>query len=277
MHPIERMRAVARAGRQEPSLLAREAAAALAGWEAGPAPLVTACRRLVDRQPDCGPLWWVAARVLAAADPGAEARRAATDLARDATPSRLAEALAEDTTVVVVGWPEHAGEALLDRGDVTVLVVDAGGGTFDDAGGAVAWLRRAGSDAEIVPPSGAAAAVAAAGAAGGPVLVEALAVGPDGFVATAGTAGVAAVAGRMGVPVWLVAGEGRVLPGGLWAAVGARLARRGSPWYAESEVVPLDWATVAVGPEGRAAPAELAGRPTCPPAPELEALRDELR
>src|SRR5437763_1604052 len=60
MHPIERLRMVARAGREDSTVLAREAASALASLGGQPAALVTACRRLGDRQPPCAPVWAVA-------------------------------------------------------------------------------------------------------------------------------------------------------------------------------------------------------------------------
>src|ERR687885_538953 len=124
MHPIERLRMVARAGREEATVLGRESASALAAFADDPAALVTACRRLVDRQPTCGPVWWVAARVLSAPDPAREAWRAGDVLCRDGTPDALAAALPEEATVVVLGWPEQAADALARRGDVRVLVID---------------------------------------------------------------------------------------------------------------------------------------------------------
>jgi len=260
MHPIERLRAVARAGRQEPTVLARDAASALATFAAEPAALVTACRRLVDRQPTCGPVWWVAARVLAAADPAREAWQAGHDLATDATVSVLAGALPDDATVVVFAWPEQVAEALLRRGDVGSLIVDSLG----EGGDLALWLRRSGSDAEVVPESGVAAAVAAADL----VVLEAVALGPDGFLATSGSAGAAAVARRLGRPVWVVAGEGRALPEALWRALVARLDGLGAAWDRAEELVPLAWVDSVVGPTGTVAPSEVAA--TCPPAPELE-------
>ncbi|MBA3655450.1 MAG: hypothetical protein H0W70_14800, partial [Actinobacteria bacterium] len=106
MHPIERLRYVARARGAGPTALGREAAGALAGFADDPPALVTACRRLVDRHPTDGPVWWLAARVLAAADPGSEAWRAAEELADDPTPGELAAGLPGDATVLLVGWPE---------------------------------------------------------------------------------------------------------------------------------------------------------------------------
>ena len=230
-----------------------------------PAALVTACRRLVDRQPTCGPVWWVAARVLAAADPAREAWQAGNDLARDPTASLLADALTDDASVVTLGWSEQIAEALLRRGDVEALVVDCLG----DGGDLVGWLRRSGSDAEVVPESGIAAAVAAADL----VLLEAVALGPGGsagFVATSGSAAAAAVARQLGVPVWVVAAEGRVLPGSLWTAVAARVGARAPAWSYDEEIVPLAWADAVAGPTGVLDPDDAVARPTCPPAPELE-------
>ena len=65
MHPIERLRYVARASGADPSVLVRETASALAAVAADdPIGLVPACRRLVDRHLTSGPMWWMVARVL---------------------------------------------------------------------------------------------------------------------------------------------------------------------------------------------------------------------
>lgn len=262
MHPIERLRMVARAGREDATVLAREAASALASFSGQPAALVTACRRLVDRQPTCAPVWWVAARVLAATDTAREAWRAGDELACDTTAARLTEAISEDTTVVVVGWPEQAAEALLARGDVTVLVVDALG----EGGQLAGWLRRAGGESHLVPEAGAAAAVAA----GKLVLLDASALGPTGLVSVAGSAAVAAVARQRHVPVWAVAGVGRVLPEPLWDALAGGLDRRdGAAWDQAEEIVPREWVDAVAGPTGVTTVDEALARPTCPPAPEL--------
>jgi hypothetical protein len=272
MHPIERLRMVARAGREDATVLAREAASALASFAGQPAALVTACRRLVDRQPTCAPVWWVAARVLAATDTSREAWRAGDELACDPTAGLLAEALPEDATVVVIGWPEQAAEALLARGDAKALVVDA----LDDGAALAGWLRRSGSDASVVPASGAAAAVASSDL----VLLDAAAMGRTGMVSAAGSAAVAAVARHLDVPVWAVAGVGRVLPEPLWTALADGLAGRpGAAWDQTEEIVPLDWVDAIAGPTGVLSPDEALARPTCPLAPELahHGLRDPER
>ncbi len=232
MHPIERLRMVARAAGEGPALLAQEAAGALAAFAGDPAGLVTACRRLVDRQPTSGPIWWLAARVLAADDPTGEAWRAAEELSDDVTPSTLAAHLPDDVTV-------GEGHGLARR------------------------LARAGNDAELVPESGLGAAAAAADL----VLLEAAALGPTGFVAISGSRAAAAVGRLAGRPVWLVAGVGRALPGPLWSALARRLGP--AEWDGDEELVPVDLIDTVAGPLGPVEIEKALANPGCPPVPEL--------
>jgi len=252
---------VARAQGEDPGLVAQEAAAVLAACAGDPASLVTGCRRLVDHQATSGPIWWLAARVLAAADPVAEAWRAADQLGADATPGALAYHLPADLQVVVVGWPDQAASALARRGDCNVLVVDAIG----TGGGLAAHLRRAGTDAIVVDQSGLGAAVVA----GGLVLLEASAVGPDGFVAAAGSLAAAAVGHQAGIPVWVVAGVGRVLPQALWQALVGRLEAGPDPWDRPHDVIPLALVDNVVGPDGPRPATDPPARADCPVVPEL--------
>jgi len=125
VHPIERLRFVARGGWAGPSELAAEAAWALADLACYEAPaLVPACRRLLDRQPSCGPLWWVAARVLDAGDPAAEAQRCAQALEDDITPERVIDELPDGARVVQSG-----GIGELASADLVLVEVDALGPT----------------------------------------------------------------------------------------------------------------------------------------------------
>lgn len=264
MHPIERLRYVARAGPVDHAVLVRETAGALAAMgDEDPVALVTACRRLLDRHPTSGPLWWLGARVLTAADPLRAAWQAADDLERDPTPRALAAALPDEALVTVVGWPEVTASALPRRGDVEVLVVDAGGY------GAGFSRRLASSDvvADDVPDRGVGPAAAAADL----VLLEASAQGPDAFVASVGARAAAAVARHAGVPVWLVVGRGRSLPAPMWRSLVARVDDE-EPWEADEELVPLDLVDRVVGPDGIDDRAVLARRVDCAVAPEL--LRD---
>jgi hypothetical protein len=252
VHPIERLRYVARARGAGPSALGREAAGALAGFASDPAGLVTACRRLVDRHSVDGPVWWLASRVLAAAEPGTEAWRSAEALDDDPTAGELAAALAADATVVIVGWPELTAEALRRRGDTGALVIDGGGDGEDLAN----RLQRHGSDAIAVPDAGVAAAVAEADL----VILEANALGPDGFVANLGSGAAAAAAWVSQVPVWLVAGVGRALPERMWQSLVQRVDGDGyEPWDRPFEIVRRDLVGEVVG----------ITEPDCPVAPEL--------
>jgi hypothetical protein len=121
VHPIERLRYVARAGWAPPAVLAAEAA-----WALGDLALheesavLPACRRLLDRHPGCGPLWWVAARMLTAGDPAQEAERCADLLECDPTPDRLLEDLGNDRRAV-----SHGGVGEVASADVVIVEVDA--------------------------------------------------------------------------------------------------------------------------------------------------------
>jgi len=252
---------VARASGEDPGVVAREAAAALAGCADDPRALVMACRRLVDRQAGSGPLWWLAARVVASPEPEREAWRSAEALRADETPAVVAASLPDDATLTVLGWPEQVSDALRRRGDVRVLVVDSLG----DGSPLVATLDRLGSDVSLVPESGIGAAVAASTL----LLLDATAVGPGGFLAVTGSRAAAAVAYTEEIPVWVVAGVGRVLPERLWASMVAAVTALGDPWDADWELVPLELATAVVGPDGPLTPADALARVDCPDAPEL--------
>jgi hypothetical protein len=261
MHPIERLRYVARSGGVDHGPLAEEAARALAGFVDDQAGLVTACRRIVDRHPTSGPMWWLAAHVLATNDPRAEAFRCVSTLQDDRTAAALAYELPDDATVAVVGWPEQIGVALVRRGDLRVLVIDSLG----EGAGLVRRLEQAGSEADEVPPANAAGAVRWAKL----VLLEASAVGPDGFVAVAGSHAAAAVARDTDAEVWLVVGEGRALPERLWASLVDRLDQAGEPWELDEEVAPLSLVDRVVGPKGLEGVEAMLRRTDAPVVPEL--------
>lgn len=261
MHPIERLRYVARAGAVDQGELVREAAAGLAGLAGDPGGLIMSCRRLLARQPTAGALWYLCARLLTAADVRAEAWHATEALEHDATPGHLARLLPDDARITVVGYPELAALALPRRGDVEVLAVEAGG----DGTTLARRLRGADVEAVEVPDAGVAAAVASSTV----VVLEASSLGPTGFIAPTGSHAAAAVARHAGVPVWLVCGVGRALPGRFWDAAVAGVGGPEQPWDAPEEVVPVDLVDRAVGPDGGRAGAELAGRADCAPVAEL--------
>ncbi len=264
MHPVERLRSLARAGPLEHGVLVRESALALGALAADSAGLLLSCRRLLQHHPASGPLRWLCARVLCADDPRSEAWRCVEEIDDDPTAGRLRRELPEAGSIVVLGWPEVASEALARRGDIRPLVVDALG----EGSRFVRSLWGMDVKAVQVDEGGLGAAVGGADL----VVLEAAAVGPGGFVAVPGTFAAAAVARHRGVPVWLVAGTGRVLPGRLWSSLVVSLdARAGEePWAAEEEVVPLDLVDVVVRPSGLVDARDLACGPAdCPDAPEL--------
>jgi hypothetical protein len=262
VHPIERLRYVARASGADQTLLVRETAHALAAFRDDPSGLVAACRRIVDRHPTSAPLWWLCARVLTSPDGQREAWAAVDEIDGDRTPAELGFALPEDATTCVIGWPELVGEALPRRGDLDVLAVDAVG----EGSGLVRRLMHAGLDATDVPTSGLGAAVSSADV----LLLEAVALGPTGFIGVSGSLAAATVARHAAVPVWLVAGVGRLLPARMWDALSGRLSGMvADPWDLDEEVVPLTLVDRVCGPRGLEAPAEALRRTDCPVAPEL--------
>ena len=83
---------MARAGDVPAAPLVREAAAALAAFAYDPMELLTACKQLIERRPACGPLVWVAARMLTGSDPSTEAWDAVDALEEGVFLATLADA-----------------------------------------------------------------------------------------------------------------------------------------------------------------------------------------
>lgn len=242
MHPIERLRYVARASGGDQRLLVRETAGAIRGLRLEPAGLVVACRRIVERHPTSGPLWWFCSSLLTAADPFEISGRLAADVENDPTPDHLFDLLPDDATVCIAGWPDLIGDAVMRRGDIRVLAVDSDG----EGTSFVRRLQRNDVDAEVVPAHGVAAAVTAADL----VLVEALACGASEVLAATTSRAMASVAYCSEVPVWLVAGHGRRLPDTVFSTILERVADVRVPWEAEAEPVPAALMTQVIGPAG---------------------------
>ena len=259
---MERLRSIARATGVSSTVLVQEAAAALAALGGDPAQLVTACRRLVERHPTVGPMWWLASRVLCAADPAVEAGLVSTELEEDTTAATVAALLPDHATVLLAGWPEVALEGVRRRADIEVLLLSGGGA----AGGLARRLGAADLAVQEVPDAGVGAAVPAADL----VLLEATAAGPDAFVGVAGSHAAAAVATAAGVPVWVVAGAGRSLPASLWGALEGRLARSSLPaWDRDDEIVGLRLCDQVISPSGSNLCSGDLVEPPWPVAPEL--------
>lgn len=252
---------MARSPQGDPRLLVEETASALRGLHLDPGGLVLACRRIVERHPSCGPLWWLAARLVTEVDPFEHLRDLAEWIVDDPTPVQLARALPDDATVVLVGWPDLAADAVARRGDLRVLVVDSIG----EGAPLVRRLERADMDVELVEPAGVAAAVAAADL----VVIEAVATGDHEAMARIGSAAAAAVAKQRGIATWAVRGRGRHLPEGLWTAMVRRNCDAGPLWQQPTETVPWSWTSQIVHEDGVDDAAGFESRPDCVMAPEL--------
>lgn len=198
--------------------------------------------------------------MLTAADPFEESWLAVDLIEADRTADVLVDQLPEDATVCVVGWPDLAADAIVRRGDICVLAADCA-----DGGGFARRLQRSDVGAEIVSPAGIGAAAAAADL----VLVEASAIGSDGVLAPTGSRAAAAAAYCAEVPVWLVAGVGRRLPGAMWQHMLDQLAAAGEPWDLEDEYVPMGLISHVAGPDGIVPAPGDTGSPECPVAHEL--------
>lgn len=261
MHPIERLRYVARASGAEQSALVRETAGSLSTFRDDPAGRVMACRRMLARHLTSGPLWWLSSRVCCAVDPVAEAYRSADLFDADRTPRELALALPEDVTVCVLGWPELSSQALPSRGDLEVLVVDVA----HEASGLVRRLQRSDVDAVEVPLSG----LGAAAASSHVLILEAHIVGPDALIAVAGSRAAAATTLQAGGEVWVVAGVGRIVPEPVWNVVAERFGHGDEPWELDDEIVPLSLVSAVLGPRGLEDVETALANGDTPVAPEL--------
>lgn len=229
---------MARAGVVPVGPLVREAAAALASFADDPKGLLTSCRRLLDRRRDCGPLVWLAARMLSAMDPRAEAARVVSELEADPTGRVLEgglDTLATGSSVLTVGESGAFGDAAQDRPDVR-------------------WMEA--DDPE-----------AAAGA--DLVLVATDCAGPSHALVATDAVAAAETARVRGTPVWLVTGAGRILPEPMWDMLSAR-HRFEDPSMHGLAVLDLHrFVTRVVTPSGLRTPTEAARRSNCPVVPEL--------
>jgi hypothetical protein len=137
MHPIERLRFVARAQGVPGDVLAVEAARALMTFAEDPAGMTAACRRVLARQVTCGPLWWVCARLLTADSVLDAARESIHRLEADTTLAEVSLALdaqagTEAPEVVLVHATAFGSDGAL------VLADDLD--ELDDRADADAWL-----------------------------------------------------------------------------------------------------------------------------------------
>ncbi len=264
MHPIEHLRYVARSQGADPASLVQETAHALGSLHFDPSGLVVACRRIVERHPFTGALWWLCANVTTSSEPFEAVWELADAIRSDRTGAELAASLPDDAVVVTIGDPDVIGDGLIRRGDVRVLALDAG----FTATSFVRRLERYDVDVEPVDAGVAGTAVRNADV----VLVEALALDAGRAIVPAGSSTIVAAAAAFDTELWLVAGVGRRLPSGFVDAMVSKVADLGAdidPWDLDVEVVPTSLFTHVVGPHGKVPMGPPAIVAECPMAHEL--------
>jgi hypothetical protein len=259
MHPIERLRWIARAHGESPSSLATEAAWTLAELAADePAAVLTACRRLLDSHVTAGPLWHVAARVLVDPDPGRAARDVVEELCSDPTAEHLAQALETachaGETVVVAPPAETVRQAVRLCGTPLAVRVVSRDLSREESGGfggggrhTIRW--RASESAEAVDGASL-------------VLVEALAAGRVGLLVARGAEVLVRAAGEARVTLWAVAGAGRMLNDELLAEMQRRAGN-------DVRLVSPALVDAVAGVNGLEDAATALAGASCPLAPEL--------
>ncbi len=260
VHPIEHLRYVARAHGADAGSLVREAATALASLRADRGNLVIACRRIVERHPEVGPLWWMCARLLTADDPTMLAWEIADQIDDDPTSKQIAAAFDDGAVILTVGWPQVTGEAIMRRGNVSVLCADS----RHEASGFMQRLERLDVECEPVPSE----ALARAAHLADLVVVEAVAASTQRVIAPVGSHVVAAVAGTVGTPVWLATGIGTRLPTEYLDAIGEH-AIDASSWDGDLDDLPIGLVTHVASADGVTDAVAQGLQPTCPFAPEL--------
>jgi len=261
VHPIEHLRVVARATGTDASVIVREAAIALASLRTDPAPLVIACRRIVERHCELGPVWWLCARLLASDDPSESALASADEIDSDPTDRQIAMALPEGAVVVTIGWPAIGGAALMRRGDLSVLCADS----RHRSSSFMQRLERYEIECDPIPTESLAHAVAGADL----VLIEAVAASPLRVLAPVGSHVLAAVARSVGTPVWLAAGVGRRLPERYVDAIAELIVVDSDVSEIEIDDVPIDLITHVGSIDGVSDDVAASLGPDCPYAPEL--------
>ena len=254
MLPFERLRALARHGDDDTALVV-EAADCLADFAGDPAQLVTVCRRLLAHHLECGPLWWLCARLVGAPDLGGAAQSAIRALQSDRTATRLVATLPfpHDEPIAVIGWPELTSRALTERPDLDVMVIHT----------AVTGAETSRSRFQLRPHTRVVDVADAAPHAPGLVLLEVTAASPE--LAIVPRASAHLLRAWDTVPIWLVTGVGRLLPARLFDTLMTELRRRD----AEVDVFETARAARVIGPDGPHPPGRLAPLVDCPAAPEL--------
>ena len=236
---------------------------ALADFVGDDASLLIACRRILDRQPSCGPLVWLAAHILGAPNQRQALWTAVEELEEDQTLAALAYELGDDPVLATIGWSDNLTDLARKRGDLGFVVVDTDGSVeyqvdrLDDAGHAMTLV-----DAE---------ATAQGLFEANHLLIEFTAIGPEQGLAPVGSFAAAAVAKHLNVPVWGVAETGVALGERMYGG----LVRRwndaaGEPRYRRPlEEVPVSLLDQVITANGAGTADQAQQRGGCPIVPEL--------
>lgn len=263
MHPIERLRWIARLEGESDSTVAGEAAWLLGELSTTEPPAVlTASRRLVLRRPACGPLWWACARILESA--GSDdvldiAQQIALELAADTVPAKLALSLKKEIpsgeALLVTSPSDTISRGLGPPGRYSIRLL----ASYRDLRYEMSQFRGA----DVTGYELDEAEEAAEGCS--VVLVEPGFTGPDRLYLGVGAAMAVRSARQRGIPCWAVLAAGRSLSEPL-AKVASQLAR--------DEVAPFepDLFARAVDQTGLTSLSEALGQVSCPPALELAHL-----
>jgi hypothetical protein len=223
--------------------------------------LVVACRRIVERHPELGALWWLCSRLLVSTEASRLAWQIADEIASDPTPRVLASALPDGATVLTIGWPAVAGAALLRRGDARVLCADS----RHAASAFLRQLERADVESDPVPAESLARAMAITDI----VLLEGVAACPGRVLAPIGSRVAAAVAADVGVPVWCALGIGRRLPAEYVDAIADRVTTDAKSFDVEIDELPVKLVSHVATGDGVSSDLRSALRPECSFTPEL--------
>jgi len=226
-----------------------------------PAGLMTACRRMVARQPESGAQVTLAARMLTAPN----ARRAAWDtvdeLDEDETAKKLVDLLPDDASVCVVGWPHALAPFLSRRGDIEVMLVNVSSGGW----GLAERLIDQDIDAIDIDAPGLGTAARSCHV----TVIEAVAASEEEALVPIGSLAAAAVAHASGREVWLATGAGTVVPSRMWDGLIGRYEQKGEPWDLDYETMPLRLVSQIHGPAGVLDAEAIMKHSSCPIAPEL--------
>lgn len=290
MHPIERLRYVARAGDADPVMIAEEAAEALAALGHAPQALVPSCRRLIEAHPACGPLWWVAARMIVAEEPRSAAYAAIDLLEQDQSVEELAASFPSECSVAIPARRDLA-DAVDLRPDLSVTVVGSSYRLNHVFGRMTDLTDVIGIDLQDLEDGSESLALIDL------VVLDAIAAGPNGLLVDLDQYRLLEHAELEGAESWVRVGVGRLLPAALFDALCSRVgldrtdaaagppalefepdfrdlfapSTRVRPNRSAQEVafVAASRVRAVVGPHGRAVPALALRRAECVAVAEL--------